>query len=912
VPRNPDLVGREADLALLSQVLTEGAERAVLVSGEPGVGKTALIAQLCAQAIADGWQVLRVAGVEAEEPYSLAGLGQIVFALQTFLAECDETDRAVLAPVLGGDSGVEVAVMPLVAAVLNLLAGAARTRPVMLVVDDVHWLDGVSAEVLGAVGRRLTDPRVAIVAGCRARPEMVFSVTGWGAVPLGPLGAEDSARLLERAGAPATAATTAAILAAAAGNPLALSELSRFADRIEFGSGAIPLTDRLVAVFGGRLERLSADVRDELLRAALDGITIGATSVNRPRYEMRDVEGAVDAGLLVADSTGQLVFRHPLVRSAVVYQARPQERRDAHRDLAGLYSDEPTRRAYHLAAAATEPDEEVAEALARAARLSARRGGLGVAAEWLRRASELSTRPDRRNELASEAVHVGIRGGRLNEAQAILETAGGSESALAVLAECYRVFHTDGEVISTRRRILGALATADTIDDDLTLNRLVNLLLTITNYAGDEGMREQSNAAIARLEARLAPAILLYRTGVDGIAETADSARSVLEGYVEFIPQLPPIRVVLLSFPAYCFGVMAEFRAPLQQSYKQLSEGGASIDAMESGRVVMLDLVATGHWEQARQVGTRCLEMAQQLEGSQLRRHQFLADLGLLAASQGDLATARSYAAEVTAWSAPRHLRRLVDSATRIAVRVALAQSDYEAAYRAALKLGPPGSFPPHNIEVGADMLDLVEAALLSGHTEVASMHAAEAVRQNLAEVSPRLAALTVAITAMTAPDSEAGGLYEAALNHSGGDEFPFEHARIALAQGMWLRRKLRRTDAQAPLRLAAETFDRLGARPWGDRARAELRATAASRNQTPADATTLTAQERRIAELAATGATSKQIAAQLSLSSRTVDVHLQRVFHKLAINRRGALSNALRQQESARGSMPDADRQPG
>ncbi|MCX6488114.1 MAG: AAA family ATPase [Mycobacterium sp.] len=902
--QSAELVGREAELEMLCRVLTEDHDRAVMVSGEPGVGKTALLARLCTRAAADGWQVLRVAGVEVEEPYSLAGLSQIVFTLQTFLAGCDETDRAVLAPVLGGDPGAEVAVMPLVAAMLRLLAVAARTRPVVLVVDDVHWLDAVSAEVLGAVGRRLNDPRVAIVAGRRVPGVSVFSGAGWGEVSLDPLDAECSIRLLEQAGEPLTAEATAMILAAAAGNPLALVELPRFAGRIEFGSGALPLTDRLVAVFGGRLENLDADVRAELLRAVLDGVTVNTVSSNWTRYEMHGVEAAVRMGLLVANPLGQFVFRHPLVRAAVLHQASSMDRRDAHRALADLCRDEPTRLAYHLAAASTEPDQEVAELLAEAARLSARRGGLGVAADWLRRAAELSTSQERRDELISEAVLVGIRGGRLSVAQDLLNTVGtnGRQSALAVLADCYRSFHTDGEVVSTHRRLLDALTGGGTIDDDMTLNRLVNLLLTITNYADDEEMRERANAAIARVEARVAPAILLYRTGVVGIAEAANTARAILNGYAELIPQLPPERMMLLSFPAYCFGVMGEFRAPLRAVYEQLSERGASINAMESGRVLMFDLVANGDWDQALEVASRCLEMAEQVEGSRFRRHQFLADLGLLAASRGDFATARTCAAEVTAWSTPRRLQRLVNSATRIAVRISLAESDFASAYRAASKLGPPGYFPAHNVEVGGDMLDLVEAALFSGHIEVASAHAAAAVQQNLAEVSPRLAALTIAVTAMTAPDSEAADLYERAVSYPGIAEFPFEHARIALAQGMWLRRQRRPTEARAALQLATDSFDRLGATPWAGRARNELRAASASLNQDFGETKALTVQERRIAELAAVGETSKQIANQISLSVRTVDSHLYRVFRKLGITRRGELNGALRQHDSVIG----------
>jgi DNA-binding CsgD family transcriptional regulator len=900
MPTERDLVGRQAELAQLSRVLTENAKRAVVVCGEPGVGKTALIEQLCASATTSGWQVVRVLGAQAEESYTLGGLNQLVFGLKTSLAGLDERDRIVLTPVLGGDPESSVSVLPMVTAVLNLLSVAAQTRPLLLVADDVHWLDGVSAEVLGAVGRRLADPRVRIVAGRRALPESMFSHAGWNELPLGPLSAEDSANLLELTGVSLTAATRAAILTASAGNPLALAELPRSAAQFDYSAEATPLTERLVEVFGNRLNQLSPDVRAELLRSALDGVTGNAMSANSARYVMRNVDAAVAAGLLIVNPLGHSVFRHPLVRAAVIHQATPPERCDAHRHLAGLYDDVLVRRASHLAAATTEPDQEVANLLVQAARLSGRRGGLGISAEWLRRAADLSTDPDQRAELIADAIFIAARAGRLSELHDVLETigTGPSDRALAVLADSYRAFHADGEVISTHRRLVDALTRADTLDDR-TVNRLANLLLSITNFSGDTGHQQQTTKALLPLGARLNPVVMMYRTDLDDIAHTAQTVRSMLTQYTEWLPRMTAPQVMLLSFPAYCVDAMTDFRAPLQQAFTTLSEHGASIDAIECGRVVMLDLIAAGQWEQAEQVGATCLEMSKQPQGSALVRHELLADLGLLAACRGDLDVARRYAAEVTAWSQPRGLNLLLDIARRISVRVALAEADYEAAYRAAIAISPPGQFPPHNVEVGEDMLDLVTAATLAGHTGEASTHVAEAVRLRIGDYSPRVAALNLAVQAMIAPDSEPDELYRSALTHPGIAEFPFDHARIALAQGMWLRRSRRPTEAGTVLELAAETFDRLGARPWAERARAEFRAAAAATNQSPGEYSVLSAQELRTAELAANGQTTKQIAEQLSLSPRTVDAHLSRAFRKLGITRRAALSQALLQHDS-------------
>ena len=889
-------------MAQLNRLLTAAAERAMVVRGEPGVGKTALIEKACAVAAAEGWLVVRAIGVAAEEPFELGVLNQVVFGLKEFRTAVDERDRAVLAPVFGGVPDSVVAVLPLVSAMLNLLGAAALAQPVLLVVDDVHWVDGISAQVLGAVGRRLADQRVRILAGQRARSESVFSSEGWTVLPLAPLGADEAEQLLERCGAQLSPPTKAAVLTAAAGNPLALTELPRFADRLELNSGAMPLTERLVTVFGERLEVLDPGVRSELLLAALDGIAATAESTNRARYVMRNVEPAIEAGLLVADPFGKLVFRHPLVPAAVVHQASLAERRDAHRELADLYENVLIRRASHLAAAASGPDQVVADLLGEAARLSLRRGGLPAALKWLRQAAELCTDPHRRTELLSEAVFVAARAGRIDEAKELLDDRqlGAGHWALVVLADAYRAFHADGEVVSTHRRLLDALAGSDELDDK-TVNRLANLLLSITNYAGDEQKRTRTNAALAPLEKRIHPAVLLYRTDIDEIAVTARAIRSLVSESVAFLPKLPDRSVMLLSFAAYCIDTMAEFRAPLQQTFDQLSMHGASIDAIESGRIVLLDLIATGHWKQAQQVGAQCLGWAEQDKISELRRHQYLADLGVFAASRGDLETARRYSAEVTAWAKPRGLNMLLRNALRIAVRVALAEADYETAYQSATAISPPGRFPRHNIQVGDDMLDLVEAAVYTGRLAEARAHSAEAGRLNLPEISPRVAALTCAITAMTAPDSEAEDLYRSALTHPGIAGFPFEHARIALAQGIWLRRRRRPAPALAALELAADAFDRLGARPWADRARAESRAAGVPENRCPGRSVPLSGQERRVAELAATGQTTKEIAAQLNLSTRTVDAHLANAFRKLGITRRARLGTALVEHDAGR-----------
>ena len=900
MPASGNLVGRRTELSQLIRALTEDTARAVVICGDPGVGKTSLIDQLGASARSCGWRVVRVLGVESEESYALGGLNQLVFSLKESLAGLDEQNQTALKPVLSGDANSSVSVLPLAAAVLDLLSVAAQNQPVLLVADDVHWMDSVSAEVLSAVGRRLADPRVQIVAGRRTLHESAFSNAGWTELPLGPLSDADSESLLDRTGVHLTAATKAAILTAAAGNPLALAELPRSAAEFDFGTEAPPLTERLVEVFGGRTKQLDADSRADLLRAALDGSTVGPAAADRSRYAIRNGEPAVKMGLLVVNPLGQYVFRHPLVRTAVVHQASLQARRAAHRDLAGLYPDVLFRRATHLAAAATEPDQDVADLLDEAAHLSLRLGGIPAAIEWLRDAAALSTDPKRRSATLAEAVFVTIRAGRIREARELLANteADATQFALTAVADSYQAIHADGEALSTHRRLLEALRSVDELDEQV-VNRLVNLLLYITGYADDDRLHELTNAAVATVQSRVTPAVLLYHTGVDDIASTTHWIRSTLAGYAAFLSEVPARYVLMMSYPAYCTDAMAEFRAPLRTAFDQVSAHGASLDAIEGGRVVLLDLMATGRWDKAEQVGAQCLEMAAGVHGSELMRQTLMADLGVLAACRGDLEAARRYAADVTAWSRPRGMNMLLRTAHRIAVRVAYAEGDYEAAYQAVIRISPPGEFPRKYIQVGDHMLDLVEAAVNTGRLEDARAHVAEAVRLNLAEVSPRVAALIMAMTAMTTPDSEAEDLYQSALSHPGIVEFPFDYTRIVLAHGMWLRRMRRYIEARVVLKSAAEGFDRLGARPWAQRARAELRASGVTATQSLGETIPLSAQERRVADLAASGKTNKEIAAQLRLSPRTVDSHLAKAFRKLGISRRAALSQALLEQAS-------------
>lgn len=894
-----DLVGRTDERAVLDRFLAGAGRRALVVTGAAGVGKTALIEWFADGAAAAGWHVVHAVGVEAETSFALGGLNQMVFGLRTLVARLDATDRTTLAAVLGGDPDAPPSPMALAGALVNLLSEAARTQPVLLIVEDVHWFDELSAASLSAAGRRLAEPGVRMITTLRPHTGTPFATAGWSDLELEPLDAADSARLIDGLAVALTAAARRAILAAAAGNPLALVELPRSAGEIDAAWSALPLTERLVTVFSGRLHHLDARVRGELLRAALDGANTSTLTDSGARYVMRDVSEAVSADLLTVDAHGDIAFRHPLVRAAVIHQADPDERRAAHARLADLYDpadpDGLIRRAVHLSAATDGPDQSVADLLDAAARQSIRRGGATVAVDWLRRAADLSTDPARRANLYADAGFVASQSGRFDAAQLLADNvrAAGGEPPSAVLTGAYLALYRDGEVTTSHRRVLAALDDAESLDD-ATVSRLVNLALALAQYGAEPDVWRQTTEAMARLADRLPPVSPIFRDSWGDVARTGHTVRARLAEHVAQLSSLEPWEVMRLGVAAYYVDGLDDFRTTLGRLLDRERERGAVTNAMTMQHLVLLDLIRCGQWADAAAAGRDGLELTR-IHHNELFGHQFSAHLSVLAASVGDLDAAHRDAAAVMAWAAPRRLGLLTGYAQRAVVLAALTDGDHAAAYQAALRICTPGEFPPYRYQAVDGLLDVVEAALHSGHVEAARTHAKAAVRADLPAISPRLAALTAAVVAMTAADDAAGPLYDAALAHPALGAIPFEEARVALAYGMWLRRKRLHTQSRDVLARAERIFESLGTQPWATRARTELRAAGATVKRAAGTGAQLSAQERRIAELAAAGHSNKQIAAEMYLSPRTVGAHLYRIFPKLGITSRAGLALALR-----------------
>ncbi|MER6394993.1 AAA family ATPase [Kitasatospora sp. NPDC001603] len=928
------MVGREAERAVLASFLAAPQGQALVLKGETGVGKSALLEHVAQYAGGVGYRVVRAVGVEAESHLPFAGLHQLLHPLLPYAERLDDVHRVAFDVVFGRSQERAPSVMALGIAVLDLVAVAAAQERLLLVLDDGQWLDAASVEVCGFVGRRLAGDTVKLLVALRPESSAGFDAAALPALPVPPLDGPAAERLLDERHPHVDPRVRRRVLDQAQGNPLALLELpsylggsaARPAPGEPDGHEVVPLPDRFRQVFGARIAALGPAARAELLRGALDGVNAGAPAgpTAGARYRMRDVDEAAAVGLLDQDHfSGEFVFRHPLVRSTVVRAATPNERRAAHAALAEVHRDDIERRATHLAAAAVDPDDEVAAALEQAAASATRRGGAAAAVTWLTRAAELSRTPEDRSRRLGDAAFVAGHAGLLDQAQRLVGADGAPGRAgttASALAFAYAVLYEDGDVRSAHRQVAAAVerivdgaagqpvgdAPARTIggaagrtaggapapSEELT--RLVNLLLAVSQYAGDSASWQRTHRLLDSLGGLVPPNSRLYQDAwCDVVRRGAGVGERVAAAFAAY-PDLDPWDITRLGVAAYHVDALSHYRTYLRRSVQRELRAGAVGTGMTMLHLIMLDQTASGDWEAAERTGQQVLELTL-AHGHVLFAQQSRAYLAVLAALRGDLDRARDLQAVVDRWARPRRIGFLTQLADTVGTTAALGEGDYEAAYLCAIGITAPGVLEPCAHQASRTVLDLVEAALHTGRAEQARRHALAARDAGLPEVSPRLAVITFGALAMTAEDgAEAAEMYRRAEEHPAAGDFPFELARIRLAHGIRLRQHLGPRAARPVLGGAVETFERLGARGWAERARAELRLCGAPAHSAAAHPAALTWQERRIADLAAGGLTNKEIGERTHLSPRTVSSHLYRVFPKLGVTTRAALRDAL------------------
>ncbi|MFE2139292.1 AAA family ATPase, partial [Streptomyces sp. NPDC059466] len=473
------IVGRETELAELSGLAASPAGRALLVRGEAGVGKSVLLDAAAARSLALGHLVVRAAGAEAESELPFAGLHQIIPPLVPPAAGGERGTPGGVETVCGGTTGEAPSVMTLGVAVLDLLALVSGDRPLLVVVDDAHWFDPQSAEVGRFIARRLSAHAVRMAIGVRADVASAWDAAGLSELTVPALDARSAGLLLDAYAPDLAEGPRHQVLDQARGNPLALLELPRAlreGTAHDPGPGELPLSRRLEQLYGDRIRTLAAAERTELLRGALDGTGAAPSPADRARYRLSGVDGALAAGLLTVDATtGDPVFRHPLVRSALVQSATPNQRRAAHAELARLHHADIERHAVHLAAATVDPDEAVAAVLERAARSATARGAAASAVALLPRAAELSPGSVPRSRRLGDAAFVAAQSALLDRAQELREVSdrltGTHRSPTAVITSAYAALYRDGDVRPAHRRVAAALGSLPEVSAPPTRTR---------------------------------------------------------------------------------------------------------------------------------------------------------------------------------------------------------------------------------------------------------------------------------------------------------------------------------------------------------------------------------------------------------------------------------------------------------
>lgn len=908
--RADQLIGREPEMdrirLFLATATTEGG--ALLVTGEPGVGKTGLLNAASEAASAAGMRILRAAGVEFEAGTSFSGLNQLLLPLLDALPQLPAVHRDALNVALGFGDGAAPSPLVVSNAALVLLRQAATARPVLVILDDLPWLDRASAGVLSFVARRLAGSRVGLLGASRTGEADFFDHTGLSELEVRRLDDAAAGQLLDSRFPGLAPAVRHRILVEAQGNPLALLELpvalspGMRASAMALPS-ALPLSRRLQALYGSRIAELPSRTRQLLLLMALDGtgdmrIVDGGAA---PDDGFGELAAAEQARLAYVDRAAhQLAFYHPLIRSAVVDLSHAGERRSAHRVLADVWSAQPDRRAWHLAEAALEPDESVAAQLEdMAARLLARGNAVGCV-KALTRASELSPRSAERLRRLAAAAYIGADvAGDLGNASTVLaglqrddvDLEGSLQAAVA--ASAY-LLNADGDIATAHRLLVRAIEARVSAHDDADplLEEALNTLMMVCYYGGTADLWQPFHEIAGNVRGQLA-VLQNSKTYADPV-RTALSGLRPLEAAIEALAQeSDPTRIVRIGIAGCYIDRMGGCREALWRVVRDARQGGAVASGLNALIVLAWDDFFTGDWDEADELLEEALQIAEKLGYGLLAWPARLVQ-ALIASARGDDRRTLELNA-VVEWAQPRGFRAVEWYAWQARGLAALGRGDYEDAYQQACKISPAGTLASHVPHALTVLMDLVEAAVRTGRDAEAAAHVAAMQEANLAGVSSRLALVVGASAAIAAPDDTAYELFQAVLALPGIERWQFDLARVRLAYGERLRRRRAMVAARVQLNAALEVFERLRARPWIDRASTELRATGQTKPRAGDNVLDrLTAQEFEIVSLAASGLTNKQIAERLFLSHRTVSGHLHRAFPKLGVTTRAALRDAL------------------
>jgi DNA-binding CsgD family transcriptional regulator len=890
----------------LIEAVRAGESRALVVRGDPGVGKTVLLEYLAGRAPGSGCRVARAVGVQPEMELAFAGLHQLCAPMLDHAERLPVPQREALRTALGIADGPPPDRFLVGLAVLSLLSEAAEERPLICAIDDEQWLDRASVQALGFVARRLAADPVGLVFAAR---DPGADLAGLPELEVGGLRDDDARALLEAAlTGPLDERVRDLIVAETRGNPLALLELPRGLTPAQLAGGfglpgAAPLAGRIEASFARQLDTLPTETRLLLQLAAADPSgdrSLVWRAAGRLGIPVGTGAPAVEAGLVEFGT--RVRFRHPLVRSAAYRSASLSDRQQLHGALAEVTDPQadPDRRAWHRAQAASGPDEEVAAELERSAGRAQARGGLAAAAAFLERSVALTADPARYAERSLAAAQASLQAGAFSKTLELLDTAEAGPL---------------DEFQHARTDLLRAhVACASGLGGDAP-PLLLKAAMRLEPF--DLDLARETYLA-ASLAARMAG----QRAGRDVLLEICRAAQA--------LPPPPgdprPLDLLLHGLALQTTDGPAAAAATLQRAGKVLTSIPVE-DVLRWGWIATAAYTGVWDFDGLHAISVRQVQLVRDA-GALVHLPLYLSQLGIALPWMGDFAGTASVIAETDSVAAatgtriaPYTLLRLralqgreAETSAAIASAIELAAAEgqgvaaawahwaaailynglarYEEAMAAARQATSESLSPEATMWA---LPELVEAAARGGDAELAR-DALERLEETTRPCGTDWAlAIEARCRALLSDGAAAEALYREAIDRLSRTRLRPELARAHLLYGEWLRRKNRRVNARAPLRTAYDLLVAIGMEAFAERAGRELRATGETvRKRTAEASSTLTAQEAYIARLARDGRTNPEIGAQLFLSARTVEWHLRKIFTKLGIGSRRELHAAL------------------
>jgi DNA-binding CsgD family transcriptional regulator len=903
------LLGRRSECDVLDQLIDEvraGEGRALVIHGEAGIGKTALLEYAAEKA--GNFRVERASGVEWEMDLAFAGLHQLCTQMLDRIDRLPDPQRTAVETAFGLSGGSPPDRFLVGLATLTLLSAVADERPLLCLIDDTQWIDRPSVQALTFAARRLVAEPVGLLFAARETGEE-HGLGGLRDLAVPGLYRDDAQALLASIiTGPMDESVRERVVAETRGNPLALLELPRSLTAAQLAGGfGLPESGSLAGPieqsYRTRIDALPAHTRRLMLLAAAEPVGDPALiqkAAQRLGISWDAAEAALEEGLL---ELGALVrFRHPLVRSASYWSATIDERRAVHRALADATDAavDPDREAWHRGQAALEPDEDVAAALARTANRAQGRGGFAAGAAFLDQAARLTPAPDLRIDRALAAAEAKIAAGAPDGALELLALAGTGQLDELQRARTERL---RARLAFVQRRggdapplLLRAARRLEPLDRELAVATYREALAAALSTGNRDAVVEAAEAfgALPRSEPPTAAELVMTGHAVRVTDGNAAGFRVLKHALEAFRTEQMAQEDELAGFPFACVVAFSlwdeESSYALSARFVRLTRTTGALTALP----VALEFFAAIH------IYRGAISSAESL----------LAERDGLAQATG-LIAGSDVALLLAAWKEPPpqaldRIRAAVDDAKSRGEESSIAYGEFAAALlyngtrRPDLALDAVERANQHHAQGGYNFAqpELIEAAARTGDREGAEA-ALERLRAGTqAGATDWGLGVEARASALLADDARAESLYRTAIEHLGRTSIRTDVARTELLYGEWLRRQGRRVEAREQLRSAHATFTEIGASIFVDRAAAELLATGErARRRTAETRSELTPQETHVAGLAREGLSNPEIGARLFISPKTVEYHLHKVFTKLAISSRNELQRVLPRQ---------------